>query len=39
METPSIPVADSDKPYERPTWEQHLVKAALKTLNTIQPMH
>jgi hypothetical protein len=26
-----------DKPYERPEWEQHLVKAALRTLNNVQP--
>jgi hypothetical protein len=26
-----------EKPYERPKWEQHLVKAALRTLNNVQP--
>ena len=39
LESPSHTVepVSPDKPYERPKWEQHLVKAALRTLNNVQP--
>ena len=35
--SPTVEPVSPDKPYERPKWEQHLVKAALRTLNNVQP--
>lgn len=33
----SNPISSDTKPYQRPEWEKHLVKYALKTLNNIEP--
>jgi hypothetical protein len=35
--SPTVEPVSPEKPYERPEWEQHLVKAALRTLNNVQP--
>jgi hypothetical protein len=35
--SPTVEPVSPEKPYERPKWEQHLVKAALRTLNNVQP--
>ncbi len=35
--SPKIEPVSPDKPYERPEWEQHLVKTILRTLNNVQP--
>lgn len=35
--SPKIESVSPDKSYERPEWEQHLVKTVLRTLNNVQP--
>jgi hypothetical protein len=35
--SPTVEPVSPEKPYQRPKWEQHLVKAALRTLNNVQP--
>jgi hypothetical protein len=35
--SPTVEPVSPEKPYERQKWEQHLVKAALRTLNNVQP--
>lgn len=35
--SPKVEPVSPDKSYERPEWEQHLVKTVLRTLNNVQP--